>query len=316
MAVAVDTAIALTSAFPFADADTDDSLQVVKLLTTPIKGQLFNDANANNVADGGEAIAAGTDLAFAALATLKYRPLAGESGINYASIQYQVSDGLDFSLSNTLTINVTSGGGGGDEGITGIPLTPFKLGGKAKTISDTAGTNRLTGTNKAERLKGLKGNDRITARNGNDLLDGGAGNDNLRGQNDNDQLLGGKGNDKLLGGNGDDILIGGAGQDTLTGNAGKDMFVFEKLSEGIDTITDFENSIDVIDVRKIFSQAAFAGATPLARFQQFAQFVQVGANTEFRIDADGNGAGTTFTTLAVLNNVLVGTVGSGNVVIA
>jgi len=148
------------------------------------------------------------------------------------------------------------------------------------------------------------------------LLDGGVGNDTIDGQKGNDQLLGGKGNDKLIGGKGNDILVGGAGNDTLSGGGDKDMFVFKKLSESVDTITDFESSLDVIDVRQIFAQAAFAGATPLARFQQFTQFVQVGANTQFRVDADGNGAGTSFATLAVLNNVLVGSVGSGNVVIA
>jgi Ca2+-binding RTX toxin-like protein len=84
------------------------------------------------------------------------------------------------------------------------------------------------------------------------------------------------------------LLDGGAGNDTLIGNADKDMFVFKKLSEGIDTITDFDGSVDIIDMRQIFSQAAFAGATPLARFQQFAQFVQVGANTEFRVDSSND----------------------------
>jgi len=66
----------------------------------------------------------------------------------------------------------------------------------------------------------------------------------------------------------------------------------------------------------IFAQATFAGATLLARFQQFAQSVQVGTSTELRLDTDGNGAGTSFATLAVLKNILVGNVGSGNVVIA
>lgn len=321
VAVAVNNAIALNSAFPFADADTDDSLQVVKIVTAPTKGQLFNDTNSNSIADGGEAIASGTDITLAALANLKFRPATGESGINYANVQYQVSDGLGFGTTNTLTINVTpsgSGGGGGVNvvGITGIPPLPFALAARAKTIADTAGTNKLVGTKKADRLLGLKGNDRIKAFNGNDLLDGGVGNDNMDGQKGNDQLIGGKGNDKLIGSQGNDILVGGAGNDTLSGGGGKDTFVFRKLSEKVDIITDFDGSIDVIDVRQIFAQATFAGATPLARFQQFAQFVQVGANTELRLDADGNGAGTSFVTLAVLNNVLVGNVGSGNVVIA
>ncbi|MBW4660043.1 MAG: DUF4347 domain-containing protein [Drouetiella hepatica Uher 2000/2452] len=331
IAGAADSAIALTTAFAFADADTDDSLQTVKIVAAPTRGQLFNDSNGNSLADGGEVIGSGVDVAATALANLKFRPTTGESGINYTTLQFQVGDGIAFGGTSTLTVNVIppagsgsvgsgggggSGGSGGGSGITGIPLPAFVLSAKAKTLSDKAATNKLVGTQRADRLRGLKGNDRIKGLNGNDLLDGGVGNDNLDGGVGNDQLLGQGGNDRLIGGKGNDILVGGAGKDTLSGGADKDMFVFNSLTEGIDTITDFNGAIDVIDVRSIFAQSAFAGATPLARFQQFAQFVQVGATTELRIDADGGGAGISFTTLAVLNNVAVGSVGAGNVVIA
>lgn len=324
VAVAADSTIALTSAFPFTDADADDSLQTVKIVTAPTRGQLFNDINSNNLADGGEAVGSGADIAAATIANLKFRPIAGESGLNYANVQFQVSDGIDFSTASTLTINVTplssggggSGGSGGSGGVTGTPLPAFVLAKKAKTLTGTAGNDNLAGTNRPERIRGLKGNDRLKALNGNDLLDGGLGSDRLDAGAGNDNLLGQAGNDRLIGGAGTDILAGGAGTDTLSGGSSKDMFVFRSLAEGIDTITDFDGAIDVIDVRSIFAQSNFAGATLLARFQQFAQFVQVGANTELRIDADGSGAGTSFTTLAVLRNVTVASVGSGNVVIA
>ncbi|MDJ0660630.1 MAG: cadherin domain-containing protein [Crocosphaera sp.] len=50
---------------------------------------------------------------------------------------------------------------------------------------------------------------------------------------------------------GNDTLVGGEGNDTLTGNEGSDTFVFNDISEGIDTITDFDGSEgDVIQVTR------------------------------------------------------------------
>ncbi|AOX01713.1 hypothetical protein BJP34_21745 [Moorena producens PAL-8-15-08-1] len=50
---------------------------------------------------------------------------------------------------------------------------------------------------------------------------------------------------------GDDILEGGEGNDTLTGNGGADTFVFNSLSEGVDTITDFDATEgDVIQITR------------------------------------------------------------------
>ena len=58
---------------------------------------------------------------------------------------------------------------------------------------------------------------------------------------------GGDGDDRLLGASGDDTLTGGAGDDTLTGYAGDDTFVFG-LNHGDDTITDFNECEDAIDL--------------------------------------------------------------------
>ena len=50
---------------------------------------------------------------------------------------------------------------------------------------------------------------------------------------------------------GDDTLEGGEGNDTLTGNEGADTFVFNDISEGIDTITDFDGTEgDIIQVTR------------------------------------------------------------------
>jgi Ca2+-binding RTX toxin-like protein len=51
----------------------------------------------------------------------------------------------------------------------------------------------------------------------------------------------------LYGGEGDDFLNGGVGNDFLAGGPGADIFVFEPGS-GYDFITDFESTIDLIDL--------------------------------------------------------------------
>lgn len=77
---------------------------------------------------------------------------------------------------------------------------------------------------------------------------GGSGNDILRGNQANNTLQGNAGDDKLFGMVGNDRLDGGAGNDILTGGAGSDDFVFKK-GYGRDTITDFKNNVDNIDLR-------------------------------------------------------------------
>jgi uncharacterized delta-60 repeat protein len=166
-----------------------------------------------------------------------------------------------------------------------------------------------------DRLVGGAGNDRLLSGSGKDRLEGGSGDDFLDSGKSDDLLLGGSGNDRLLGRRNHDVLIGGSGNDTLTGGTGKDTFVFQSPLDGIDTITDFEVNRDVIDLRAIFAKSEFSGTTPFARFHQFIELVQQGADTEIRIDADGNGSDTSLVTLATLQNVSANTVKANNFVI-
>ena len=103
----------------------------------------------------------------------------------------------------------------------------------------STGVNTLTGGTGADTITGGAGNDLLTGGNGNDTLTGNAGND---------ALLGGLGADTIDGGVGTDTITGGAGNDTLTGGLGIDSFVFEGLSNGTDTITDFVSGTDTLDV--------------------------------------------------------------------
>ncbi len=103
-----------------------------------------------------------------------------------------------------------------------------------------------------------RGRDLLKGGGGNDVLEGGGGNDRLFGQADNDTLKGGFGADRMFGGAGNDILIGSKGKDVffggldddvMTGGRHADVFVFNgALDEGLDTITDFKNGVDLIRV--------------------------------------------------------------------
>lgn len=103
---------------------------------------------------------------------------------------------------------------------------------------------------------GGDGDDTAFAGNGNDRVEGGNGDDIIFGENGNDILNGGRGNDLMSGGDGEDTVNGGAGEDTvnggqgndtLTGGGDADTFWFDHLNGwGEDTITDFEDGIDMI----------------------------------------------------------------------
>ena len=92
------------------------------------------------------------------------------------------------------------------------------------------------------RILGKGGDDVILAGEGNDMLEGGA---------DNDMLLGEEGNDTLTGGTGDDWLAGGSGDDT---------FVFE-AGHGNDTIQDFTDGEDMIDLSAFNAISGFSDLT-------------------------------------------------------
>jgi large repetitive protein len=73
----------------------------------------------------------------------------------------------------------------------------------------------------------------------------------LSGGSGHDTLIGGPGDDVLNGGGGNDILIGGPGNDRLIGGQGNDIFTFRAVTEGFDTIVDFEIIRDRIDLSSI-----------------------------------------------------------------
>ena len=191
-----------------------------------------------------------------------------DTSITFAQLQEKMSTITDPD-SNGVTgikIDLTDFGGGTIilDGVTS-PLGEgnFRLPGAESPIdalyaepSDTHG-NLILGSTDDETVNllsavenkvfGEEGNDTISGGAGDDWLAGGEGNDILTGGAGRDVLDGGEGDDSITGGNGNDAITGGAGNDTLTGGYGDDTFIYAS-GDGNDTITDFTDGADTIDL--------------------------------------------------------------------
>ena len=82
-----------------------------------------------------------------------------------------------------------------------------------------------------------------------------------------------------------DITSGPGGQ-TLTGTAGPDRFIYNNLSEGGDTIANFTNSDDKIDISGVLSQIGYGGSDPIA--DSYLSFQVFGSHTIINLDVDGS----------------------------
>ena len=124
------------------------------------------------------------------------------------------------------------------------------------SIAGGAGNDIILGGEGNDSIAAGDGHDDVWGGEGNDTIDGGEGNDWLRGDGGDDSISGGAGDDVIWGGSGNDTIDGGAGEDwiaggsgddSLTGGGNADMFVFGE-GHGNDTITDFADGTDLIDV--------------------------------------------------------------------
>jgi Ca2+-binding RTX toxin-like protein len=136
------------------------------------------------------------------------------------------------------------------------------------------GRNGLTGNEGDNTIRGMEGNDFLEGMGGDDLLDGGSGRDtaafwDARGEIVVNLMKGyakseATGRDRLVSienisaANSDDIFIGNDsanrldpknGDSKLTGNGGRDTFVFGFMAMGDHIITDFEDGVDMIEIR-------------------------------------------------------------------
>ena len=161
-------------------------------------------------------------------------------------------------------------GDAGDDTIFGDAGNDWVVGGADNdTLYGGADNDRLVAGSGADELFGGAGADALNGGLGDDTVFGGGGDDSIRGGEGRDSLLGGAGNDKLIagsstdelfGGAGADSLNGGLGDDTLTGGADADTFYFNG-SFGTDTITDFTDGEDAIDLTAITGITGFEDLT-------------------------------------------------------
>ena len=114
---------------------------------------------------------------------------------------------------------------------------------------DTEGARQTESLPDVENLTGSAHNDVLAGDRRDNVIDGGAGDDTLYGGpgGGDDIILGNTGDDRLFGGHGRDRLDGGTGDDRLSAGHGRDIFVFAP-GHGADTVTDFTNSQDRIDL--------------------------------------------------------------------
>jgi Ca2+-binding RTX toxin-like protein len=196
-----------------------------------------------------------------------------------------------------VTINLTRGTGVGGDAQGDVLINVNSV--NASDFADV-----LTGNINANTISAGKGNDRVDGGAGADLIDGDDGNDVLAGGTGADELFGGDGNDSLNGGDNNDYLEGNSGADRLAGGLGADIFNFISLVDstiavtGRDTIVDFQNGTDTIDLSAIDAIIGLEMLNQAFTFNGTANFAAgvsgqlrystVGANTLIEAEVNGN----------------------------
>lgn len=171
--------------------------------------------------------------------------------------------------------------------------------------------DNLNGSSNRDILNGYKGADLLAGNAGNDILFGGSSSDTLWGGNGADELHGKSGKDSLLGNGGDDVMIGGADGDILTGGIGNDRFVYQKVSDHQDKVTDFNPTQDRIDLRQILDDPAY---TSKSLFKDYIRLLSGGSGVNVQVDSNGYSAGG-FKSLVTLEGLTVDRLSSSQFVL-
>ncbi len=215
---------------------------------------LVYGGSGNDAVDGG----AGNDLIYGGAGN---DALAGGAGDDVFRVLGSKASGFE-------GYDAYNGGDGSDAIVAvgsdvDIGLTGFGAANGIETIDFSAltGQGRLLGDGNANVLDFS-----ATTLVGHVAIDGGNGDD---------RITGSAGAEILIGGNGNDVLAGKAGNDLLYGGAGRDVFAFDAAGWGRDTVADYRDNYDKLDMRG--SGAANFAALTVA---------QVGVDTVVSVGGD------------------------------
>ncbi|MGH1404766.1 MAG: DUF5801 repeats-in-toxin domain-containing protein [Alphaproteobacteria bacterium] len=115
-----------------------------------------------------------------------------------------------------------------------------------------------------------------------------------------DIINGGAGNDIIFGQEGNDVISGGLGSDILYGGSGADIFLYEAITEGGDTIADF----DSVEGDQLDLSLLLAGYDDLTHdIADFVIATESNGNTIISVDQSGNAGATGVVEIAVLQGV-------------
>ena len=123
------------SDFSFSDADADDTLSSVKIVTLPASDK-------GTLAVSGTAVTANQEVTAADIVNLTYTPPANANGSSYASFTFKVSDGTDESTAAytmTLTVTAVNDAATGAPTITGTARVGETLSASPSDIADVDG---------------------------------------------------------------------------------------------------------------------------------------------------------------------------------
>jgi Ca2+-binding RTX toxin-like protein len=152
-------------------------------------------------------------------------------------------------------------------------------------------------------------NNLIVGTDGPDVLEGTPGNDVISGRGGDDQIFGNGGNDFISGGDGKDVIdvsqpgenivIGGPQPDTIILGPGADVVRMFGLSDGTDTIRNFNATEgDRLDLSVLLRDSGITDAT----FDAFVRTQAITGGVKVQVDLDGPGSNTGFVDVAILEN--------------
>jgi uncharacterized repeat protein (TIGR01451 family) len=125
-----------------------------------------------------------------------------------------------------------------------------------------------------------------------------------------DEIIGTAGRDVLTGTANHDILIGLEGRDILTGGGGNDQFVYTRLVDAGDIITDFEVGSDKIVLTKLLNSLGYNGSDAIV--DGYVGFGSRESDTLIQFDPDGSSGSGRSRPFILVENVTVAALNNTN----